>query len=593
MKRVRGLTIEDFTTADPQNVFKSIDYYIENYCEGDGINRCTQDSDKNVTKSAVFSKCPGCNKEHEQVVIVDEYAPIMSIMCNDVVVLRLPHNNHVFFKYTTGDYGLSKLFVKAQSCNVVLDNRESLSGYVWNNTTALWQNTPKKFITPLVSAYFSPLFDAIIGYTLGRGFKPKDKKYEIPKTDRGIDHEGDFISLLLKTRKHVQNASGASQVFTLAAKDLYLEDYSMKLNRIPYLFPVLNKQVVDLKTGVARDRTREDMFSFSCDVELIEGPHTIAKEFYEQIMLKLTYDEKGHMSTATTCLDTVEFMKRYGGYKLTGEMSERTCIIMHGEGSNAKGTVSMIASEIMGKYYHQATKDVFIQGSAKSAGSCTPHIMPCIGARHVNTSETQETDKLNEGFLKGWSHGDIQTVRGLFREQYSFLPTAKLSLETNLVPHFNFEDLAMHDTMVLIPFNARFVKNPRKPNEIKQNKEYAASLLTPININHFFSYYVQGAVEWYAGNKLTPTGIIEAATSSYVNELDDVGNFIEEFCLVGKEYKQTQSSIFDVYRRVYCSQTSKEAMSKSKFFKSMEKKGFKRVKNGSMYILGLQLYNDI
>jgi hypothetical protein len=158
MKRVRGLTIEDFTTADPQNVFKSIDYYIENYCEGDGINRCTQDSDGNVTKSAVLSKCPGCNKEHEQVVIVDQYAPIMSIMCNDVVVLRLPHNNHVFSKYTTGDYGLSKLFVKAQSCNVVLDNSASLSGYVWNNTTALWQNTPKRFIAPLVSDHFSPLF---------------------------------------------------------------------------------------------------------------------------------------------------------------------------------------------------------------------------------------------------------------------------------------------------------------------------------------------------------------------------------------------------------------------------------------------------
>jgi P4 family phage/plasmid primase-like protien len=591
MKRSREISVNEFFTDSVDNVVSAVDFYLRNYHGGDGENRC-EIVDGIVTKCAVYCFCSKCKLTHEQTVEVDTYAPIMDIYCiydQGVPTKRVGHNFHVFRDYVSSDLGLARVFVEGQHNNIVVSNEANFDGYVWDSSTALWLPKSKKFMEPIVSSYLQPILEAILGYTLGRGLQPKQKGFTPYEGWGGIDHGGEFVSMILATLKYVQSTRGIRSIFAQAAPYLYKEQYRMKLNIIPYLFPVTNRRVVDLRTGITRTRTREDMFSFERPVELVDGPHTIVEDFFKQIMLKVEYDSNQNIINSETCIDTVRYMQRFCGYKLTGEMSERKFTVCHGEGSNAKGTIALIDGKIMGLFYVQASKDVFIKAGKKSAGACTPHIIPLIGARYANTAETDENDELNEGFLKGASHGDVQTVRGLYKEQFTYIPQFKLAMETNVKPKFTFEDQAMHDSIVLIPFNARFVDNPTKPNEIKRNPEYAASLLTDENINHFFSWYVKGAVEWYNGHKLKPTGIIEAATKAYVNECDHIASFITQCCEVGEHFKQTQLTVYQHYVNVYCRPDQTTPLGRQKFYKALLNKGFAKVKNGCMYITGLQI----
>ena len=74
----------------------------------------------------------------------------------------------------------------------------------------------------------------------------------------------------------------------------------------------------------------------------------------------------------------------------------------------------------------------------------------------------------------------------------------KIALLSNNPVEFPPDDLAMRDRVVNLPFNARFVDRPRRPNEFKKDEALVAHLESEAGLEEMFAYIVQGAIEYLA-----------------------------------------------------------------------------------------------
>ena len=108
----------------------------------------------------------------------------------------------------------------------------------------------------------------------------------------------------------------------------------------------------------------------------------------------------------------------------------------------------------------------------------------------------------------------------------------------NPKPKFDADDQAIVDRARYIPFNARFVDEPKEINERLADKHFAEEVMTSQEErNNFFSWLVSGAKLFYDNNQKlkTPQLVIEAKNKS-VAENDVVSEFIAESCdTIGKE----------------------------------------------------------
>ena len=66
-------------------------------------------------------------------------------------------------------------------------------------------------------------------------------------------------------------------------------DFMGKLDSNPSLLPIKNNKVFDLRTREIRDRTKDDMFSYSLDVEYTKNQQN-AKRFFSELTTEV--DEK-------------------------------------------------------------------------------------------------------------------------------------------------------------------------------------------------------------------------------------------------------------------------------------------------------------
>lgn len=344
-----------------------------------------------------------------------------------------------------GEEGLSEIFaaVKRDDIHVV-----DMSGkcFMWNDDSKLWEECTKEHIVSCIATTLEHVIMKEIGLELAGDKNDKHLKW------------------LKRIRDRVLNYAACNAVMKMALPKLLSKDFESQLNCNPDLFPIQQGCVVDLKHGTARERLREDMFSFECPVYWSasdEGYDTV-----DRFMLSIANDDAA----------VKEMLQKQLGYFLTGRTSERGFFIWWGEnGSNGKTTVCNLMKKIMYKFYVTTPKEVFVQGFASRAGAATPHLVPLRRARMAVFAETDRSAKLNSEVIKSVSGNDSISFRRLYGEQDEFVPVCKLVMMTNFKPEFDVDDQAMKDRLHFIPHCARFRDHP-KPGEKKRDKELVQAL---------------------------------------------------------------------------------------------------------------------
>ena len=344
--------------------------------------------------------------------------------------------------------------------------------------------------------------------------------------------------------------------------------------------------VIELRTGKFRPGRPEDHITKATphDWHDFDAPRPMFKDFLDAVF--------------ESNAELIGFAKRFFGYGLLGAVPAHAFAILYGEGGrNGKGTLVETLQHVLGAHAGPIQSEMLLdQKTARSASAPTPDIMTLKGLRIAFASETDEGRRFSAAKIKWLSGGD--TLRGRHpndKYETSFDPTHLLCLLTNHLPHAPAEDKAFWDRMHLIPFNVRFVHEPKEKNErprvegLKERlKEEAPGIL---------AWLVEGNIEWQRQG-LNPPDIVKDATRQYQFNEDVLGNFIAECCDLIEYPSDADKDTYEQYKVVYNAfkhwyeQTigdNKYCPKKKKWSQLMEKRFTKFNRSGQTWWLGLKV----
>jgi putative DNA primase/helicase len=304
---------------------------------------------------------------------------------------------------------------------------------------------------------------------------------------------------------------------------------------------------IDLRTGELKSHDKSDLITKAIPVEY--NPEAVCPiwiDFLEKIM-NWNYD-------------LISFLQRAIGYSLTGKTSEQCLFLLYGVGSNGKSTFLNVISALLGDYSQSASFDSFL---VKKHNAVSNDLARMQGRRFISAVEAEGERKLAEVLIKQLTGGDTITARFLFGEFFEFLPQFKLWLAANHKPTIKGTDHAIWRRIKLIPFNVTITED-----EIDRNLEEKLMEELP----GILIWIVQGCLEWQKGGLQTPEEV-KGATDDYRNEMDEIGTFLAERCIMQPNIKVNPTDLYNAYKK-WCEDTGEIVLSQKAFGTRLTERGF-------------------
>ena len=320
---------------------------------------------------------------------------------------------------------------------------------------------------------------------------------------------------------------------------------------------------VDLRTGEIRPHHRENLHARIVPVHYDPAATCPAWErFLERVMPDA---------------DTRAYLRRAIGYSLTGRTDEQCLFFAYGTGSNGKSVFLKTVQAIAGEYAMPSRVETF---AWKHSGGGIPNdIAALAGSRVVAVSEVDEGQRLNESLVKDMTGGDAITARFLNREFFSFIPRFKLWMQGNHKPHIRGTDNGIWRRIHLVPFFVTIPPEEKDPALFDKLMAEAPGIL---------AWVVRGCLEWHRDG-LKPPEAVKAATQAYREEMDVLGAFIEERCVMKPGISIRAKALYENYR-VWCDESGQCAYSQNRFGKALSERGITKAKDREgWFYLGIGL----
>ena len=280
-----------------------------------------------------------------------------------------------------------------------------------------------------------------------------------------------------------------------------------RIDADPWLLGVQNG-VVNLRTGSFRAADREDYITKRAGVAF--DPEATCPNWLEFIDTITGGDRP-----------LAAYHQRVIGYTLTGSTSEEVLFVLYGIGNNGKSTWRETVHDLMGDYAMAADAGLLVE--RKTPGGASPELARLKGRRMVAINETAENDKLNEARVKFITSQDKITARNLYEGFFDFAPTHKTFLTTNHKPVIRGTDIGIWRRIQLLPFTITI------PPE-KVVKDFRALHLIP-ELPGILNWALAGLKD-YLNRGLDPPQAVQAATHEYRQDMDVVGQWIDERCIL-------------------------------------------------------------
>jgi putative DNA primase/helicase len=288
--------------------------------------------------------------------------------------------------------------------------------------------------------------------------------------------------------------------------------------------------------------------------------------------------------------EELKYIQKMLGYGLTGHIDSRVYFILYGKGCNGKSVLLNLMSKILCQQYQAVSKCVFINNnSGKTGGTEVLQLKDC---RMATYSETNANDELNEAIMKMLSGNDAITARGLYKDPMTFVPICKIILCTNFKPDFNANDKANVDRVRLVPLNARFVEKPTKTNEYLRINGID-KLIESKYLNEFFSWCVDGAIEYYKSPEFNPVGEILQAQNEYIQEQSNITNYIDDMYEEGSDDEVILKTEIKSNYDHWCKENSIKPMKMGILYGAFDDKFGKSIKSGASSTKNKWVYKGI
>jgi P4 family phage/plasmid primase-like protien len=280
--------------------------------------------------------------------------------------------------------------------------------------------------------------------------------------------------------------------------------------------------------------------------------------------------------------ELIDFLQRSIGYCLTGSTVEDTIFFLYGSGANGKSTLLEIMKIFYGDYFRKANSNLFTK---KRNNSIDNDIARLHNARFVALSETEKGQIINESFLKELTGGDTITSRMLYREFEEFDPTSKFWIAGNHKPIIRGNDEGVRRRIIIIPFAKHF------PNEQQESREKLLNSMKS-ELSGILNWALEGYLD-YKEHGLNPPAVIKNVTTEYLNEMDVVQNFIDDFCEEKNNLTVSFKVFYDTYKLV-AEENGIDIINQRAFNSIMKNKGFNSSRKNLGYLWnGIRINYDL
>ena len=328
--------------------------------------------------------------------------------------------------------------------------------------------------------------------------------------------------------------------------------------------------VIDLKTGELLPHDRDLLFtkispiSYQTDADCPNW-----KTFLESIFI----DDQG-----TPNYEIIDFMQKAIGYSLTGDTTEQVMFFLFGNGRNGKSTFINTVQHLFGDYGRQTNSDTFIK--KKNDSAINNDIARLDGARFVSAVESEEGQQLSESLVKQITGGEKMSARFLRQEYFEFTPEFKVFFTTNHKPIVKGSDEGIWRRIRLIPFT---VTIPKEKVDKKLPQKLAAEM------PGILRWAVEGCLKWQKEGLGEPEAI-RKATEGYRDDMDILGPFLDERCVIHSAVKIEAKELYKEYKD-WCYENDDVELKNRAFYRQLEIRGFKKAKGAKnkTFIHGITL----
>ncbi len=282
--------------------------------------------------------------------------------------------------------------------------------------------------------------------------------------------------------------------------------------------------VVDLRDGSFRKPEREDLITKQANV--VFDP-TATCPTWDSFLLETTRND----------LELIRYLQQCVGITLTGNQKEHLFFIILGPGGTGKTTFCEALKFMFGEYACGIDPNSLGAGKIEG-GRARPDLAKLHGVRLVLANESRAGLKLDEGLVKAITGGDTWTGRFLFENEFDYKPAFKLWLRTNSEPVFDGADTGMQRRIKKLPFY----------NVVKKTKD--EDKLLPAKL----AAEAAGILNWgirglqnYQKNGLIEPAIVRTETDNYIRGLDTIGQFLDEICMRGAEFRESANTLYTKY----------------------------------------------
>lgn len=345
----------------------------------------------------------------------------------------------------------------------------------------------------------------------------------------------------------------------LAATDEAVIAHTDELDSDPLLLNVANG-TLHLHAGEIQDAEREHLITKQIPIEF---NHHAKAPTWLAFLERITDGQ----------VELIDFLQRAVGYSLTGETAEQVVFFLYGTGANGKTTFIETVRALLGEYGQQTPAETFLERRNETIPNDVARLR---GARFASAVETPEGRRLNETMVKRLTGEDTISARFMRGEWFEFRPVFKAWIATNHRPDIRGTDEAIWRRIRLVPFTVTIPPAERDPRLLPKLRAELPGIL---------AWAVEGCLAWQRDG-LGDAESVTAATAEYRADMDVIGSFLEECCLLLPDVRAKAGDLYDAFT----TWSGDHTLTKTAFGRRLAERGFTRGKfGGERWWLGIGL----
>ncbi len=471
----------------------------------------------------------------------------------------------VKYLLTEGVNAKTYFYALCSKDSVKFPHETSSSFYIWDKNVALWKEKKRIYLQNVSLKYFIQS----VYMTIYLIIHEIDTRAVTGFKNRLISTIPELKYCLLKAKDVAISITKMREILHNYIKYVVDEDFPKLINPSGYV-AVSNLQVVNLKTGEAKNRTKTDYFTQEIPVKYNpKAQSDLIDNTINQIML---YDK-----------EKIDFLQEILGYSITGSCEEGKLFIFVGERGGKSILMNLLESTV-GEFSTFLGKSLLVN-TPRTADFPDPFIAVLKNKRVGIINDFQQTDLINTGKFKILAENEKYPFRMLFSNKIEETVSRHvLFLTLNHKPIFPETDDAIWDRLVLVNFNAKFVDNPQD-GEFKADKKLRSKLEEQEEKEAFLKWLIDGAIRYFKNEKLIiPQSNLDSLDEyKMLSQDENELYFLDRLQVTGNVNDRIQVSILYSDYKSWCKRSHVKRISNIAFSELLSSKKIPTIKSRSYY----------